>query len=199
MGLHTWWCHQMETFSAWLAICAGNSPVTGEFPAQRPVTRNFDVFFDLLLNKRLSKQWWGWWFEMPSCPLWHHCNAVLNLFVLQSCSTVLWPSSWLPSHWLPYSLLSTTSSKSDWMPTSLSPSNVDLWLSGDKILVSIIHLGLVTPNYIIDLCQHWFRYWLVVDKTSPELMLTCSLLDSWEKIWQKQQQKRPSKQMDYPQ
>ena len=36
----------METFSALLAICAGNSPVTGEFPAQRPVTRSFDVFFD---------------------------------------------------------------------------------------------------------------------------------------------------------
>ena len=45
----------METFSALLAICAGNSPVTGEFPAQRPVTRSFDVFFDLHLNKRLSK------------------------------------------------------------------------------------------------------------------------------------------------
>ena len=40
----------METFSASLAICAGNSPVSGEFPAQRPVTRNFDVFFDLRLN-----------------------------------------------------------------------------------------------------------------------------------------------------
>ena len=39
-----WWRHQMETFSALLAICAGNSPVTGEFPAQRPVTRSFDVF-----------------------------------------------------------------------------------------------------------------------------------------------------------
>ena len=42
-----WWRHQMETFSALLAICAGNSPVPGEFPTQRPVTRNFDVFFDL--------------------------------------------------------------------------------------------------------------------------------------------------------
>ena len=40
----------MEAFSALLAICAGNSPVTGEFPAQRPVTRSFDVFFDLRLN-----------------------------------------------------------------------------------------------------------------------------------------------------
>ena len=46
----------METFSALLAICAGNSPVTSEFHAQRPVTRSFDVFFDLRLNKRLSKQ-----------------------------------------------------------------------------------------------------------------------------------------------
>ena len=40
---YTWWRHQMETFSALLAICAGNSPVTGEFPAQRPVTRSFDI------------------------------------------------------------------------------------------------------------------------------------------------------------
>ena len=51
----SWWRHQMETFSALLAICAGNSPVPGEFPTQRPVTRSFDVFFHLRLNKRLSK------------------------------------------------------------------------------------------------------------------------------------------------
>ena len=50
----------METFSASLAICVGNSPVTGEFPAQRPVTRSFDVFFDRRLNERLSKQSRGW-------------------------------------------------------------------------------------------------------------------------------------------
>ena len=70
----SWWRHQMETFSALLTICAGNSPVPSEFPGQRPVTRNFDVFFDLRLNKRLSKQWWVWWFETPSRPLWRHCN-----------------------------------------------------------------------------------------------------------------------------
>ena len=46
----------METLCALLAICTGNSPVTDEFPAQRPVTRSFDVFFDLRLNKWLSKQ-----------------------------------------------------------------------------------------------------------------------------------------------
>ena len=55
----TWWHHQMETFSALLALCAGNSPVTGEFSSQRPVTRSFDVFFDLRLNNRLSKQSWS--------------------------------------------------------------------------------------------------------------------------------------------
>ena len=71
----SWWRHQMETFSALLAICAGNSPVSGEFPAQRPVTRSFDVFFDLRLNKRLSKQSRGWSFETLSHPLWRHRNA----------------------------------------------------------------------------------------------------------------------------
>ena len=62
----------MGTFSALLAICAGNSPVSGEFPAQMPVTRSFNDFFDLRLNKRLSKQSWGWWFETLSRPLWRH-------------------------------------------------------------------------------------------------------------------------------
>ena len=36
---------------------------------------SFDVFFDLHPNKRLSKQWWGWWFETPSFPLWRHRNG----------------------------------------------------------------------------------------------------------------------------
>ena len=58
-------------------LCA----VPGEFPTQRPVTRSFDVFFDLRLNKRLSKQSWGWWFETPLRPLWRHGN-------------VTWPGIW---------------------------------------------------------------------------------------------------------
>ena len=70
-----WWRHQMETFSALLAICAGNSPVHGEFPAQRPVTRSFDVFLDLRLNKLLSKHSRGWWFETLLWPFWRHSNA----------------------------------------------------------------------------------------------------------------------------
>ena len=66
----------METFSALLAICAGNSPVPVEFPPQRPVTRSFDVFYDLCPNKQLSKRWWGWWFGTQSCPLWRHSNVI---------------------------------------------------------------------------------------------------------------------------
>ena len=56
-AVHLWWRHQMETISALLAICARNSPVAGEIPTQGPVMRSFDVFYDLRLNKRLSKQW----------------------------------------------------------------------------------------------------------------------------------------------
>ena len=78
-GSNAWWRHQMETFSALLDFCVGNSPITGEFPTQSPVARCFDVFFYLLLNKRLSKQWWGWWFDTPSRPLWRHCNAPVLL------------------------------------------------------------------------------------------------------------------------
>ena len=57
----------------------GELPATGEFLAQRLVTRSFDVFLDLRLGNQLSKQSRGWWFETPSRPLWRHCwsTAVL--------------------------------------------------------------------------------------------------------------------------
>ena len=74
---YTWWRHQMETFSAWLAFCARNSPVTGEFPSQRTVTRSFDVFFDLRLNRHLNKKSIRRSFEIPCHPLhvWRHSNG----------------------------------------------------------------------------------------------------------------------------
>ena len=50
-----WWRHQMETFSALLALCVANSPLTGEFPAHRPVTRSCDLFFELhLINGQVN-------------------------------------------------------------------------------------------------------------------------------------------------
>ena len=74
----SWWRHQTETFSVTGPLC-GEFTGPGEFPTQRPVTRSFDVFLDLRLNKRLSKQWWGWWFETPSWSLWRQCNVKGNL------------------------------------------------------------------------------------------------------------------------
>ena len=71
-----WWRHQMWTFFALLALCAGNSPVTGEFPAKGLVTLSFDIFFELRRNKRLIQQSKGRWFETPSRSLWRHCNEM---------------------------------------------------------------------------------------------------------------------------
>ena len=92
-GARSWWRHQMETFSASVAICAGNSLVPGEFPAQKPMTRNFDVFIDLLPNKRLT-QCWGWLFETPSSLLLRHYK---NIVRHTAHTIVSWPN---PKQWL---------------------------------------------------------------------------------------------------
>ena len=55
-----------------------NSPVTGESPSQKPAARSFGVFYDLCLNKRLSKQSWGWWFETPLRSLCRHCTGQIS-------------------------------------------------------------------------------------------------------------------------
>ena len=58
--------------------CAGNSPVTGEVPSQKPVMRSFDVFFDLCMNKRLSKQWWGWYLRRHRA----HYEVIVMVYLL---------------------------------------------------------------------------------------------------------------------
>ena len=74
---NTWWRHQMKKIRF-------TGPLWGEstghrwIPLQRPVTRSFDVFFDLCLNKRFSKQSRRWWFETPSCSWWRHCNDIYS-------------------------------------------------------------------------------------------------------------------------
>ena len=86
----------MEIFSALLALCVGNSPVTDEFHAERSVTQSFDVFFDLRPNKRLSKQSWGWWFDMASHPLWRHCSGkYINAMRLTYMSKLLYEESFV--------------------------------------------------------------------------------------------------------
>ena len=76
-------------------------------PAQRPVTRSFDIFFHLRLNKRLSKQSWGWWFETLSRLLWRHSKALwMHVFVVflihdwRSLTAEFLPHSWTLSHWM---------------------------------------------------------------------------------------------------
>ena len=138
--LVSWWCHQMETFSALLAICAGNSPVTGEFPTQRPVTRSFGVFFDLCPNERLSKQSWGWWFGTLSSPLWRHRNVTDGLppnrrQVIASTNTdqVPWriynASSWL-------NVLLCLSQAQRWGPSS--QTIISRWLPSSQTITSRI-------------------------------------------------------------
>ena len=97
-NIRSWWRHQMETFSALSALCAGNSPVTGEFPSQRAVTRSFGVFFDLRLNKRLSKQSKRWLFETPSYSFWLYCNAQMAGVVMMS-NIYLCIEWYITCHW----------------------------------------------------------------------------------------------------
>ena len=67
-------------------VCARNSPVTGEFPSQRPVTRSFDGLFHLRLNKRLSKRWRPRRSETPSRSSWRHCNGGIYIIYISHCA-----------------------------------------------------------------------------------------------------------------
>ena len=78
----------------------------GEFTGHRwfPRTRSFDVFFDLRMNKRLSKQSWGWWFETPSRSLWRHYNDVDPFWRITKICTRLCHGCFIGSEaivWLP--------------------------------------------------------------------------------------------------
>ena len=91
----TWWRHQMETFSTLLAICAGNSPVPGEFPAQRPVTRSFS-----LICARIN----GWVNNREAGDLRRH-HAHYDVIILKECirPPCYW-SLWRETthyHWIP--------------------------------------------------------------------------------------------------
>ena len=98
-GPGAWWRHRMETFSVLLAICAGNSPVNEEFPAQRPVTQSFDVFFDLrLINGWVNNRGAG---DLRRCRAHYDVTAmglVWNLFtaifVMCHAHFIAIPSDW---------------------------------------------------------------------------------------------------------
>ena len=79
---------------------------TGEFPSPRPVTQSVDVFFDLRMHKRLSKQSWGWRFETPSWSFWRHCNDTKNkiITITQSSAYMIYPEVFCAFQWYDYNL-----------------------------------------------------------------------------------------------
>ena len=81
-----WWRHQMGTFSTLLAFARGihRSPVNSPHKGQWRGASMFSLI--CALNKQLSKQYWGWWFEMPLRPLWRRCNGGLKKTVVLSTS-----------------------------------------------------------------------------------------------------------------
>ena len=75
--LNLMYLHFMMTSSSW-KFSRVSGPLCGEFTGHRwiPRTKAIDVFFDLRLNKRMSKQWWGWWFVTSRHSLWRHFNVL---------------------------------------------------------------------------------------------------------------------------
>ena len=157
---YTWWRHQMEIFYALLAaLCAGNSPVTGEFPLQRPVTQSFYAFFDL--NIRLSKQLQGWWFETSLRPLWRHCDVFHMSATIKADFT------------LPYLTLSLVwiNSEAEWLSSgtfitnTLKPRQNGCHFAGDIFKFIFLHencfiLIQISLKFILKgpvKSQHWFR------------------------------------------
>ena len=134
----TWWHHQMKTFSALLAICAGNSWVTVEFPAQKPVTWSFDVLFDL---------WWGWWFKTPSSPLWCHCNESALVQVMAWCRQAT--SHYLNQGWL-RSMSTYDINRPQWVKTLLNLKvHVVVWLANVNVITAVDFrsVSIITKTY----------------------------------------------------
>ena len=149
----------METFSALLAICAGNSPVNSPHKGQR---RGALIFF---LICALSKQWWGWWFETPSCPLWRLCNGnssstsykVLYPAVLNPVKTILFVPICKLKVWPNLLFLSSKLTNIDrcvhvYPPEILTPSHIRMDLYANDML----HDSTIRINQI---WSQWLKLW----------------------------------------
>ena len=119
----------------------GESPVSGEVPAQRPVARSFDIFFDLRLNKRLSKQSWSWWFETLSCPLWRQCDEV---------------NAMAADGQLPGQIIRSPANK-------LLLVTTEPWLPGCRISNSCAVVNWQKCQYSFQVSSKWFSKWEIID------------------------------------
>ena len=137
---YTWWRHQMETFSALLALCAGNSPVSGEFPAQRPVTRSFDVsLICIWINGCENSREAG---DLRSCHTHYEVIVMITWIVI----IITWPNFSVLTHWgrdKMAAIFQTTF------------SNAFSWMKMYKFRVRF-HWNLF-PRVQLTISQHWFR------------------------------------------
>ena len=123
----------------------------GEFPAQRPVTRSFDGFFDRRPNKRFSKQPWGWWFETPSWSLWRQCNdVVMYLFDQRIC---------IFSYFLPTRTL--------WLIVAMSQLMCTTTLCPHRL-------------YSVWYVRTWWREWLTMEMLSNVVTLDHDDVITWK-------------------
>ena len=109
-------------------------------PAQRPVTQSFDVFFDLCLKNRLSKQSWGWWFEMLSRSLWRHRNVTGKNASVQLMCTVYIILRCIGEHF---------------GDVRMNDSVTMIMIK--RLLFLLTHRGRVTHIFVSKLSHHWFR------------------------------------------
>ena len=143
----------METVAALLALCAGNSPVTVEFPSQRPVRRSFDVWFALRLNKGLSKQSWDWWFETPPRPLWRHCNDQCRPAFPFQVVVLFAGYDAIKKILREFGVLLDTGKHFTWIGS-------DAWGQSPKFLGRMYKIIHVLPRKIMSPCWRNFRHWL---------------------------------------
>ena len=114
----------------------------GEFTGRRwiPSTKARDAelwcFRRSALNKRLSKPWYGWWFETPSCSLWRHCNVGCRSKWICKCIAKI-----LPIHWKMF-FYSDTVMQYSWgnnhvIKTLTAYMNVTAWATSNTKFVHI--------------------------------------------------------------
>ena len=147
----------METFSALLSLCEGNSLVTGQFHSQRPVTQSFDAFFDLRLNKRLNKPLRRHWFETPSPFLWRYCNDLAPT----KHQAIIWTNG-ENDHWrhLPYTFSTCHSTQCKRVIAIEVHHHVPPWYMQFPVLIIGSQISLHDNNISIKFefwvkCIHW--------------------------------------------
>ena len=135
------------------------SRVTGSLCGEFTGPPSFDVFFDLRLNKRLSKQLWGWWFEMLSCPLRHPHNEIFSLDVLLALPCQRWGNNETETQWPPFSI-----------HFQIHFLERKLFFFKLKCHWNFFQCVQSTVN------QHWFRHWLGTSTVPSHYMRLDGLL-----------------------